>query len=393
MVSDCSRKMDRWLRCWSFIYIGTVIYKRDFPNAQSWHHSFVSLHTFLDHVSGELIRASGFQLSVTLGIFVAYVLNFGTERLQSTAAWRITMGMDFLWALLLGCGLLPFPESPKFVYRKGFTEQAKLTMSRFLGVPESHKVVAKELSEMEEKLETEAPHGDQPWWKALNSPRMVYRTLLGSAILSFQQLCGANFFFYYGTTIFTATGLSNSYVTQIILGTVNVVCTLPGLYFVQHFSHRKCLIIGGSWMSMCFIIFASVGHFALDQENPTTTPKAGAAMICFACLFIAAFASTWGPLSWGESAALFPPRYRATCMAVGTVSLWIWNFAIAFFTPFITSAIDFRYGYVFAGCCLAMAAMVYFFLLESQGRTLEELDSMYLLRVKPWESEKWTATE
>ena len=300
--------------------------------------------------------------------------------------------MDFLWALLLGLGLLPFPESPKYVYRNGYTEQAKSTMSKLLGVPVNHTVIAKELGEMKEKLELEEADGDQHWWKAFTGPRMVYRTLLGIAILSFQQLCGANYFFYWGTTIFTATGLSNSYVTQIILGAVNVFCTIPGLYLVQHFSHRKCLIIGGLWMSMCFIIFASVGHFALNQEDPAKTPKAGAAMICFACLFIAAFASTWGPLSWGESAALYPARYRATCMAVGTASLWIWNFAIAFFTPLITASIDFRYGYVFAGCCFAMATTVYFFLLESQGRTLEELDSMYLLRVKPWKSGKWAAT-
>ena len=34
------------------------------------------------------------------------------------------------------------------------------------------------------------------------------------------------------------------------------------------------------------------------MENPSDTPKAGAAMIVFASLFIAAFASTWGPMVW-----------------------------------------------------------------------------------------------
>jgi len=36
-------------------------------------------------------------------------------------------------------------------------------------------------------------------------------------------------------------------------------------------------------------------------------------------------------------------------MALSTASNWLWNFLLAFFTPFITEAIDFRYGYVFAG--------------------------------------------
>lgn len=58
-------------------------------------------------------------------------------------------------------------------------------------------------------------------------------------------------------------------------------------------------------------------------------------------------------------------------------------FMIAFFTLFSTSAIDNRYGYVFAGCCLAAAVKGYFLLIESRGRTMEELDTMYFERFKP----------
>lgn len=80
-------------------------------------------------------------------------------------------------------------------------------------------------------------------------------------------------------------------------------------------------------------------------------------------------------------------------MALATASNWVWNFLLSFFTPFITSAIDYRYGYVFAGCCFAGALVVYFFLCESQGRSLEEIDTMYILGVKPWNSKHWVPTE
>ena len=78
-------------------------------------------------------------------------------------------------------------------------------------------------------------------------------------------------------------------------------------------------------------------------------------------------------------------------MAIATASNWTWNFLLAFFTPFIISAIDFRYGYVFAACNLAGGLLVYFFVIEGQGRTLEEIDTMYLLGVKPWKSSSWVA--
>ena len=60
-------------------------------------------------------------------------------------------------------------------------------------------------------------------------------------------------------------------------------------------------------------------------------------------------------------------------MALSTASNWFWNFLLAFFTPFIVGDIDFLYGYVFAGCNLVAIFLIYFFVIEGQGRTLEEI--------------------
>ena len=65
------------------------------------------------------------------------------------------------------------------------------------------------------------------------SNKTLYRTLLGMSLQSFQQLTGANYFFYYGATIFESVGINDSFVTQIILGAVNFVCTFGGLYVME----------------------------------------------------------------------------------------------------------------------------------------------------------------
>ena len=341
------------------------------------------------HIRGTIVCL--FQLFITLGILFANIINFGTERIRSSASWRITTGISFFWAMILGFGILFFPESPKFMYRQGHVADARRTMCKLLGVSENSATIAKEIREMREKLDEEQAGGRHAWHEIFSGPRMAYRALLGIGLMSFQQLTGANFFFYYGTVVFGASGMDNPFVIQIILGAVNVFCTLPGLWMIDKFGRRPCLIYGAAWMCMCFLVFASVGHFALDQAEPQATPKAGATMIVFACLFIASFASTWGPMVWGATAELYPPRYRASCMSFAIASNWTWVFMIAFFTPFITSVIDYRYGYVFAGCCAAAAVTVYCFLLEPKARTMEELDTMYVMHVKPWASSTWKA--
>ena len=44
---------------------------------------------------------------------------------------------------------------------------------------------------------------------------------------------------------------------------------------------------------------------------------------------------------------------------------------------------------MFAGCLFAAILIVYFFVLEGKGKTLEEMDMMYVMRVPPWKSSKW----
>jgi len=224
-----------------------------------------------------------------------------------------------------------------------------------------------------------------------SAPRMGYRILLGVVLQMFQQLTGANYFFYYGTVVFQATGIQNSFVTQMILNGINFGVTPIGIYLVEAAGRRVSLILGSVWMFVMFLIFASCGHFSLDRVDPQKTNSTGTAMIVIACLFILGFATTWGPMIWTICGELYPSRYRAKGMALSTASNWLWNFLLAFFTPFITSAIDFRYGYVFAACNFLGGLIVYFFVMEGQGRTLEELDTMYIERVTPWKSKHWVA--
>ena len=262
-------------------------------------------------------------------------------------------------------------------------------MSKLYGVHEHHYAVKRELKEIQEKLDQET-HG-APWHAVFTGPRMSYRTLLGITMQALQQLTGANFFFYYGTTVFEAVGLSDSYVTQLILGGINFGMTFFGLYVVEHYGRRKALISGALWMFMCFMVFSSVGHFVLQPASMTSSKykTAGTVMIVFAALFIAGYAITWGPIVWALIGEIYPSKYRAKSMAFATSSNWLFNFLISFFTPFITSAIDYRYGYVFAACNLAAAFVVYFCVIETKGKSLEQIDTMYITHVTPWKSSKW----
>jgi SP family sugar:H+ symporter-like MFS transporter len=324
----------------------------------------------------------------------SYQVNYGTSaQYDNSAQWRIPNSLSALWAIILGTSILLLPESPRYAYRMGRTDEARMTMARLNGVDPYSPLIDAEIAEVEEKLAAERAGGNHPLSEIFTGPRMMYRTLLGMTLQAGQQLTGANFFFYYGTTIFASTGISNSYITSIILGSVNVGATVVGLWMVKNCGRRNMLMGGAAWMFMCFLVYSLVGSLDLSLVDPASTPIPGKILIVFTCLFICAFATTWGPLVWAIVGELYPARYRAPCMALATASNWLFNFLISFFTTFITDKIHYWYGMVFGGCCFALFWIVYFFVIETKDRSLEEIDTMYILHVNPIKSASWKAED
>lgn len=108
---------------------------------------------------------------------------------------------------------------------------------------------------------------------------------------------------------------------QLILGAVNVVMTFYGLWVVERYGRRWPLFLGALWQCGWLVIFASVGT-AID---PATSTASGIVLIVSACMFIASFAGTWGPMAWVVIGETFPLRTRAKQASLATAGNWLGN--------------------------------------------------------------------
>ena len=144
------------------------------------------------HVRGALI--STYQLMITFGIFLAAVFNYAAERHQAgkAASWQITMGLSFVFAVILGAGILLFSDTPRYNYRHGRIDKAKETMTKVYGVSDNHYAIHMEMEEMRLKLEAESVRGGpiQEWFAMWKAPKMAYRLAIGMGLQMFQQLTG-----------------------------------------------------------------------------------------------------------------------------------------------------------------------------------------------------------
>lgn len=99
------------------------------------------------HIRGSLV--SFYQLSITIGILVGQVrpfpipkhpgrlnnrfsqgIDLGTEKLRNSAAWRIPIGIQILWALMVIGGCAIIPESPRYLVTRGKIDEARRSLAK-----------------------------------------------------------------------------------------------------------------------------------------------------------------------------------------------------------------------------------------------------------------------
>jgi len=334
-----------------------------------------------------------YQWAITIGILLATVINNAVQGRQDHSSYQIAISVQFIWAVVLAGGMFFLPESPRWLVKRGNDEQAAVSLSRLLSVPTTDPDLLAELEEIRINLEHEKSLGESSYLDCFkpSTNRIALRTWTGILIQAWQQLTGINFIFYYGTAFFKNAGIKNPFLISIATAIVNVFMTLPGIYGVERFGRRNLLLIGAAGMCVCEYIVAIVG-VTISIENVTGQK----ALIAFVCIYIAFFASTWGPIAWVIVGEIFPLNVRAKAMSMSVASNWLWNFGIGFATPYLVNSdpgdanLQSKVFFIWGSTCLGCFIFTYFFIPETKGLSLEQVDLMYE-RVSPMRSHVFRA--
>jgi len=363
-------------------------------------------------IRGALV--SGYQFCITIGLLLASCVNYAVENRTDSGSYRIPIGVQFAWGLILFTGIFFLPDSPRYYVKKGRIEDARKSLCRLRGQPADSQFVEVELSEIvanaeyERHLNPSTGYFDS-WancfkgglWNAKSNLR---RTILGTSMQMMQQWTGVNFIFYYSTPFLQSTGaIDNVFLISLIFTLVNVCSTPISFYTIEKFGRRPILVWGALGMLICQFLVAIIG--VTVGFNKLTVNAAGEqvaqnipavnAQIAFIAIFIFFFATTWGPGAWVLIGEIFPLPIRSRGVALSTASNWLWNTIIAVITPYLVgpdegnlrSSVFFLWG----GLCTAAFVYSYFLIPETKGLTLEQVDKMFE-ESTPRTSSKWRPT-
>lgn len=365
-------------------------------------------------VRGALV--AGYQFCITIGLLLAACVVYGSQKYTDTRAYRIPIGIQFPWGVILGVGLMFLPDSPRYFVKRGRLDRATDSLSRLRGQPADSEYIQVELAEIVANEEYERQLIPNTTWfgswancfkgSVFSAKSNLRRTILGTSLQMMQQWTGVNFIFYYSTPFLQSTGaISNTFLISLIFTLVNVCSTPISFWTVERFGRRSILIIGALGMLICQFLVAIIGvtvgfnHTHPDPSNPDASIAdnipAVNAQIAFIAIFIFFFASTWGPGAWILIGEIFPLPIRSRGVALSTASNWLWNTIIAVITPYMVGEthgnLKSSVFFVWGGLCTCAFVYSYFLIPETKGLSLEQVDRM-MEETTPRTSAGWKPT-
>lgn len=295
-----------------------------------------------------------FQLGVTAGILVAYLVDYA---FTASGDWRAMFACAVVPAVVLGATLLGLPESPRWLALAGRREEARAALARLQGAEA-------------DPAELETEHEPAGRWGDLVGPMVRPVLVMAAGLFLFQNLSGIDGILYYAPAIFRSVGIeaeTGAILATVGLGAVNVGATIVALLVVDRLGRRP-LLIGG-----CIVMCASllvVGFTVGGSSDDAVVTVAGLA------LYIVAFAVSLGPLPYVLMSEVFPLSVRSRGMSLAAATSWLLNISVAMTFLLLLDALGPGSTFlVYGGVCAAALVFSWLYVPETRGRSLDEIEA------------------
>lgn len=329
---------------------------------------------YLSEVSPKNLRGtlvSLYQWAITAGILFSYFIN--AVFAQAVYNWRWMLFAGVVPGLVLFIGMCFMSDTPRWLVSKNRDDEAKKVFSKI----EPDIEPEKEIAEIKETLvdnRQEKTFRLKKW--------MIMPFVVGIGIM-FAQICtGINTIIYYAPTIFKTAGFDSNltaiYATTGI-GVVNFIMTIVAVFFTDRIGRKPLLYFGLTGVMLSLFALGTSFAFAGVLGSSLKWVAVGSLVTYIIC-----FAMSLGPIGWILVSEVFPLRIRGIAMSVCTVSNFAFNFFVVGSFPVLLHRIGGAWTFwIFGIVSILCIIFVYFFVPETKGISLEQIESNWRRSVNP----------
>ncbi|XP_020099739.1 sugar transport protein 1-like [Ananas comosus] len=316
----------------------------------------------------------GFQLMITIGIFIANLINYGTSKIKGGWGWRVGLGLAVVPALIMTVGSLFLPDTPNSLIDRGHKDEARTMLRRVRGTDD----IAAEFEDLVQA--SEASQAVKHPWSALMRRRYRPQFIMSFMIGGLQQLTGINVVMFYAPVLFKTLGFGAeaSLMSAVITGLINVFSTLVSVFTVDRIGRRVLFLQGSVQMTASQVVVGALIGAKFGTDGIGTISRGYAILVVvFVCLFVSAFAWSWGPLGWLVPSEIYPLEIRSAAQSITVSVNMLFTFLVAqIFLPMLCA---FKFGLFFFFAAWNIINFLYIAVLlpETKGIPIEEMSRIW----------------
>ncbi|KUL84257.1 hypothetical protein ZTR_06949 [Talaromyces verruculosus] len=313
-------------------------------------------------------------LFVSVGIAVSLWIDLGFSFIDtSSVAWRVPLILQTSLAIFAMIFILQLPESPRWLLGKGRVDEAREILTILRDVDPEDEKVRVEIADVQRSLEL-VQHASRLDLFKMGDKRNAHRLALGMTGQSFGQLCGINSLTFYATVIFDQRLHMGGTDSRILSGgmvTIQIIGALSAILTIDRWGRRPLMLTSASGMCIAMAVLAGTS---------STTGNHAALIVAVVALFAFNLFYPFGflGLPFLYSTEVAPPHLRAKISGISNCMTWLFNFVVVEVTPTGFQTIGYKYYIIWAVINFAIVATVYFFFPETNARSLEEMDEIFM---------------
>ncbi|XP_077241719.1 major facilitator superfamily protein [Tasmannia lanceolata] len=321
------------------------------------------------------------EIFINIGILLGYISNYMFSGLSVHISWRVMLAVGILPSVFIGIALFIIPESPRWLVVQNRVEEAR---SVLLKINENESEVEARLAEIQEAAGTANPekkHEEKAVWFELLRPSPMLRRMLitGFGIQCFQQITGIDATVYYSPMIFKDAGIQGKNArlgATVAVGFTKTIFILVAILLIDKVGRKPLLYVSTIGMTTCLFGLA-LALFFIGHGVGSREVGIGLAILTV-CGNVAFFSVGIGPVCWVLTAEIFPLRLRAQASSLGAVGNRVCSGLVAMSFLSLCRAISVAGTFfIFAVLSALSVFFVYFFVPETKGKSLEQIELLF----------------
>ncbi|XP_058060057.1 facilitated trehalose transporter Tret1-like [Anopheles bellator] len=289
--------------------------------------------------------------------------------------WRFVCAICGIFTVVSLLTVLPLPESPSWLVSKKRMIKAERCLKVVRAIKEdNHPEIRAELDALEDNIarfrssQTKKSKIDQ-----LKKPEVYKPLAIMCTFFFFQQFTGIFVIIVYAASFSIEAGVAiDPFLSAVFVGLTRVVTTVLMSFISDKFGRRPPALFSGFGMACCMFGLALCAIFPVKGTTLGWIPT----VLLVAFIFTATLGFLTLPFSM--NAEVYPTKIRGFASGLTIFFGYTMSFIIIKVYPSLVETIGNANVFIMFGCLSVLGiAFVYFFLPETKGRTLEEIENRF----------------